>query len=141
MSELATALEGSAPARPSGVLESRPVAFEKTERIQIVPADAYGETHDVQSVHRQHQSQDWQGSGILPSSGEREGSCQTQRATGVAQIGLRAGTWSRERDHLVHPEPRTRKEENPGRCQEGKSQEVMVERPGRDFALRTLVSA
>ena len=33
----------------------------------------WGEDCDVQGIHRQHQSQDWQGSGILPSTGEEKG--------------------------------------------------------------------
>src|SRR2546426_8150790 len=101
----------------------------KTVRIQIILADACGENYDIQSLHRQHQGQDWQGSGILPSIGEREGSCKARRATRVAQVGLRAGTWSCQRDHFVHPEPRTRKEEDPGRRKKRKSQEVMVRTP------------
>src|SRR2546427_2566573 len=89
--------------------------------------------YDIQSVHRQYQGQDWQGSGILPSVGEREGSRKTQRATDVAQVRLRAGTWSCKRDHSVHPEPRTRKKEDTGRCKERKSQEVMGRTPRSGF--------
>src|SRR5437867_5553610 len=95
----------------------------------IVLADAWGEDCDIQGIHRQHQGQDWQGSGSLPSIGEREGACKTQRSTHVAQVGLWAGAWSCQRDHFVHPEPGPRKKEDTGRCKKRKRQEVMGQTP------------
>src|SRR2546428_11417467 len=121
-----------------------PDPVKKAVRIQIILADAWGENDDIQGIHRQHQGKDWQGSGILPSIGEREGACKTRRATYMAQVGLRAGIWSCQRDHLVHPEPGTRKEENPRRCKEGKGQEVVVKTPrlaGGSRRVRQLQSA
>src|SRR5437867_12157578 len=95
----------------------------------IVLADAWGEDCDIQGIHRQHQGQDWQGSGVLPSIGEREGACKTQRSAHVAQVGLWAGAWSCQRDHFVHPEPGPRKKEDTGRCKKRKRQEVMGQTP------------
>src|SRR2546422_1095723 len=106
------------PTTPITACRSGDRAIERTLSIQAVLADAWDENDDIQSVHRQHQGQNDQGSGILPSAGESEGACKTRRATCMAQDGLRVGTWPCQRDHFVHPEPRTRKREAPGRCTE-----------------------
>src|SRR5437660_1750469 len=90
-----------------------------------------GDDRDLQSVHRQHQGQDRQGSAILPSVGQREGSDETQRAAYLAQVGLRAGARSRQRYYPVHQEPSTRPEEDTRRCKKRKRQKQRVERPAR----------
>src|SRR5437016_220399 len=90
-----------------------------------------GDDRDLQSVHRQHQGQDRQGSAILPSIGQREGPDETQRAAYLAQVGLRAGARSRQRYYPVHPEPSTRPEEDTRRCKKRKSQDQRLRRPTR----------